>query len=172
MTSFMAGLISSSFTYLRKFVYNSSSEFMRLVNVDCMLPIMKEWFCSLEQSKSSVVRGILTLSFFGEVDHARYDWRKSARNVQEPFEKRRCCLYATTLVRRVSFEIVLIRRIQTQEIMVIVIPLLSHLHAQIHRIPIPKIRQLPTPLQHDHDLFNRVISLFIRLCVSLKHLEL
>ncbi len=66
----------------------------------------------------------------------------------------------------------LIRWVQTQKVMIIIIPFLSHLHPQVHRIRIPQIWQLSSPFQDDHNLPNWVITLFIGFLISFQDLHL
>lgn len=56
--------------------------------------------------------------------------------------------------------------------MVVIISFLSHFHTQIHSVPITQIRQLTSPLQYNHNFPDRVVALFIWLCVPFQHFEL
>lgn len=113
---------------------------------------------TLNDSVSSCNRVILryfinTLCFFICLDHTTDDRGKLSLDTQESLQKSSRSFNASSLVRRICLQVMSIGGIKTQAI-VVVISFHPHFFAQFYCILIAKIRELSSPLQHNHYLFD------------------
>lgn len=105
------------------------------------------------------------------LDHAADNRSQFSLNRQKTLEEGSSSLDASALIRRIGLEVVAIFRVKTETV-VVVISFNPHLFAELYRVLVAEIRQLPAPLQNYHRFFYHSLQLPLRLLSPFHHLQL
>lgn len=103
--------------------------------------------------------------------HAADNGCKLSLDAEEAFEEGSSSLDASSLIGRISLEVMAVLRVKTEAVMVIV-ALNAHLFTQLDGILVSKVGQLSSPLQYYHHLLNGSFHLLFCLLCSFSYFQL